>query len=521
VPKERILIADDEHDILTLCKRVFERQGYQVTTVDDGYKAIEISQQQKFDLFLTDIQMPGMSGLESAQIIREFQPDLVCVVMTGFGTMERAIQAVKLGFTEFIEKPLNLSTLEQTINHALEKERLRRENTRLNALIPLFELNKTLMTNVDPGKLAQQVLQTACDELGAGMGALMLIDKSQHLNLKASIGIDGDSIPEPMVKELLDDREQVLIHPEESDDGPAGELGRALGVGHLLFNPLLAMDSPVGALVLAKSDSSEEFATGDSELLSVLCGQAAIALQNAQLFDDIQRAYTELQKVDHIKSEFINIAAHELRTPLAILLGHADLLEDEIEEPNLKQRMQTIVRNALRLRELIAALLDMRLLQTGEYPVNIITFDLGELLDDVLQDSTLLIEKKALELTVEIPPDLAPIRSDRQKVHIILGNLVNNAVKFTPSGGRVGIEIKDQGKELWVSVWDTGIGIPQEEFENIFRPFYQVEDSLTREHEGIGLGLSITKDMVELCDGRIWVESQVGKGSRITFTLAK
>jgi signal transduction histidine kinase/CheY-like chemotaxis protein len=503
------LIADDEPHILALCTRVFEREGYRVATVSDGYKAIETAQQERFDLFLTDIQMPGMSGLDSAQIIREFQPDIVCVVMTGFGTMERAIQAVKLGFTEFIEKPLNIDTLEQTINHALEKERLRRENTRLNALIPLFELNKTLMTNVDPDKLAQQVLQTACDELRAGMGVLMLIDKSQHLRASASIGFDAETIPEPIIKELLDERKQILIHPEEKSNGSAQELSRALGVGHLLFNPLLAMDSPVGALVLAKSEIDDEFATGDNELLSVLCGQAAIALQNAQLFDDIQRAYQDLQKVDHLKSEFINIAAHELRTPLAILLGHADLLEDEIQEPSLKQRMQIIVRNALRLRELIASLLDMRLLQTGERRVNIITFDLDELIEDVLQDWNASMEEKAIRLEIKAPPEPVLVRSDRQKVHLIIGNLVSNAVKFTQPEGQVGIEISDQGKEIWISVWDTGVGIPEDEFENIFRAFYQVEDSLTREHE------------VELCGGRIWVESTVDQGSRFTFTLTK
>ena len=135
MPKQRILIADDEHDILALCKRVFEREGYRVTTVDDGYKAIEISQQEKFDLFLTDIQMPGMSGLESAQIIREFQPDLVCVVMTGFGTMERAIQAVKLGFTEFIEKPLNMNEIFLSLEKAIEHRNLLLENRQLCEMV--------------------------------------------------------------------------------------------------------------------------------------------------------------------------------------------------------------------------------------------------------------------------------------------------------------------------------------------------------------------------------------------------
>ncbi len=522
--KERILIADDEPHIRAICVRVFEQDGYRVTTADDGYRAIEIAQQEHFDLFLTDIQMPGISGLDSAQIIRGFQPDIVCVVMTGFGTMERAIQAIKLGFTEFIEKPFKPSHLRQAVNRALEKERLRRENARLNALVPLFELNKTLISNVDPDELAGQVLQTTCHELDADRGVLMLCDRHHHLRLSANIGLDEKLVPEPLIKELLDQRAQVIFDAKQQP--PAGqknaqELTQTLGVTNLLFNPLLAMDQPVGALILAKSEADATFAAGDSELLSVLCGQAAVALQNARLFDDIQRAYHELQKVDHIKSEFINIAAHELRTPLAILLGHAGLLADEIKDEGHKKRMQIIVRNALRLRELITALLDMRLLQTGEQQLDITAFDVGELIEDVLQDLEPTATEKALKIEVKTPPNLPPVRSDRQKIHMALGNLVQNAIKFTPHEGRIGVEARDQGKEIWISVWDTGIGIPEQEFENIFRAFYQVEDSLTREHEGIGLGLSITQGLVQACGGRIWVESHLNQGSRFTFTLPK
>ncbi|MBN1933151.1 MAG: response regulator [Anaerolineae bacterium] len=530
MPRERILIADDEPHVLGLCARIIEKEGYLVTAVRDGYTAIEKAQQEPFDLFLTDIQMPQLDGLETAQLVREVIPNIVCVVMTGYGTMERAIKAIQLGFTEFVEKPFKPHDLSQAINRALEKERLRRENTRLNALVPLFEINKKLMSNIAPDVLAQQVLEVTCKELGADIGTLLLYGRDQHLRVAALIGIDEARVPEPLIKELLDRRQQVLVCADTADalldqemacDISAQELATALVANHLLFNPLLAMDLPVGALVVAKSDSSTKFATGDAEFLSVLCGQAAIALQNARYFDDIQRAYKELQRVDHIKSEFINIAAHELRTPLAILLGHADLLADEIVEPSQRERMQIVVRNALRLRELITALLDMRLLQTGEQRVTITVFELFELIDDVLQDLRPFADGKRLDLAVSIPNDLAPIRSDRQKVHIALGNLIRNAIKFTRAEGKIEIEAQDQGKEVWISVRDTGVGIPEEEQENIFRPFYQVEDSLTREHDGIGLGLSITKGMVELCGGRIWVESKPNEGSRFTFTLPK
>jgi len=528
VPREKILIADDEAHVLSLCKRIIEKEGYQVTAVQNGYQAVEIAQQERFDLFLTDIQMPQLDGLETAQLVRELIPDIVCVVMTGYGTMERAIKAIQLGFTEFVEKPFKPQDLTRAINRALEKERLRRENIRLNALVPLFEVTKQLMSNIVPEELARQVIEIACQELKADIGILLLYGRDHHLHVVAQIGIDERRLPEPLIRDLLDHREQVLICVDDQEGGQeqacrlvALELATALGVVHLIFNPLLAMDAPVGALIAAQSDSTARFATGDLEFLSVLCGQAAIALQNARYFDDIQRAYKELQRVDHMKSEFINIAAHELRTPLAILLGHADLLVEEVEDPSIKARLKIIVRNAMRLRELINALLDMRMLESGEQRVKIVTFALDELIREVLQDVGSFATDKKLDLSLSIPENLPPISSDRQKVQIALGNLIRNAIKFTQPGGKIGIDVQDQGSEVWISVWDTGVGIPEEEIENIFRPFYQVEDSLTREHDGIGLGLAITKGMIELCGGRIWVESKLNEGSRFTFSLPK
>lgn len=527
MPKERILIADDEPDVLSLCMRIIRSDGYEVTGVSSGLEAIEQARKEHFDLFLTDIMMPGIKGLETAQAIRQVQPECVFVVMTGFGTMDTAIQALKLGFSEFVVKPFKPQDLKLAINRALEKERLRSENERLNALIPLFELNKKMMSTVEEAELASQVLRTTCSELGADRGLLMLLDRElRQLNVGAVFSIDDTMLPAGAVEQvlhmsrtLLDARGQVLVQKPEEARPELAEVMALFEAKSLLFNPLLAMDVPVGALVLFKSEDNSRFAPGDSELLSVLCGQAAVALQNAGLFEEIQRAYKELQKLDHMKSEFINIAAHELRTPLAILMGHADLLVSDVDDPDIKDRLMIIVRNSLRLRGLIDALLDMRHLQTGEARVKPSLFSVQDLIDEMFEDLGPTAAAKNIQIAVQVDGGLTPVLSDRDKTQSALTNLVNNALRFTPAGGRVGIEASQHGEEIWVSVWDTGVGIPVEEFENIFRPFYQVEESLTREHEGMGLGLSIAKGMVELCGGRIWVESELSRGSRFTFSI--
>ncbi len=527
MPKERILVADDMQDILDLCMRILSSQGYNVTGVQNGTEAIDLARQQQFDLFLTDIMMPGIKGLETAQAIQELLPECVIVVMTGFGTMDTAIQALRLGFSEFVVKPFKPQDLKLAINRALEKERLRRENERLNALVPLFELNKFMMSTVEEDELAVTVLKKACSELAADTGILMLLERNmQRLRVRASSYVDPAVLADEVVDAILDvsgkllsDREQVLFQSVSDATPPVAELMEKLGASSLLFSPLLAMDAPIGALLLSKPESSPGFATGDSELLSVLCGQAAIALQNARLFEEIQRAYEELQKLDHMKSEFVNLAAHELRTPLAILMGHADLLEADAKDSSTKKQLRIVVRNALRLRGLIDALLDLRLLQTGEARRRVTDFEIGDLVDEVLQDFEPTIEHTGIQVEVDVANTLALVHNDREKIQYTLTNLVDNAIRFTPEDGRVGIKAGDHGEELWVTVWDTGIGIPEKEFDRIFRPFYQVEDSLTREHEGMGVGLAIAKGLIELCGGRIWVESVVGEGSRFTFTI--
>ena len=161
MPSEKIMIVDDEADVLDLCSRVLKFDGYQVETASNGYEAIETAQQEHFDLLLTDIKMPGMDGLEIAQTLKKSYPHLICVTMTGYSTIDMVIEALKLGVDEFITKPFTPKELSKVIAKALETERLRKENFRLHSLIPLFELNRTLMGTVDVDRLLNRLLEIA------------------------------------------------------------------------------------------------------------------------------------------------------------------------------------------------------------------------------------------------------------------------------------------------------------------------------------------------------------------------
>jgi two-component system phosphate regulon sensor histidine kinase PhoR len=199
-------------------------------------------------------------------------------------------------------------------------------------------------------------------------------------------------------------------------------------------------------------------------------------------------------------------------------MGYASILAEETTG-EMRERLEIVVRNAVRLRSLIDDMLNLRYLETGEIAFHPETLHIREVVEEVLEELGPLAREKPLTVLVDLPADLPPVVSDRQKVMVILANLLSNAIKFTPAGGTVRISAAAQNGELRVEVADTGIGIPPEAIPHIFEPFYQVEDSLTREHGGIGLGLTIAREMIKRCGGQIGVESVPGQGSRFYFTL--
>ncbi len=517
---EKIIIVDDEIDVLDLCRRILESKGYQVTTARDGHQVVEFAQKEHFDLLLTDIRMPGMSGLEVAQAVKQCDPNVICVTMTGFSTMDMAIEALKLGIDEFIMKPFSPDELNMAISKALDKERLRKENFRLRSLIPLFELNKTLLGTVEVDEVLHQLLDIAKAETKADFARIYTFDEGEivaHFEPETN-----DASPQQLeashqlAKTIFEGSSQLVLNPQTTDPQQRRWLEQ-LTMQFVIATPLKSKESILGALILARSQNN--FAASDSNFLSVLAGQASIALENARLFSEIQEAYEELKMLDHMKSEFINIAAHELRTPLAILMGYASMLEEDLQGVQ-HDYISTIMRNSLRLTHLIDDMLSLQSLESGIVSLAKDPLDLPEAVQAAIDDLSLWAEQKKLTLEVDIPPNFPQMIADRQKFDLIVVNLINNAVKFTPSGGHINFKARVTGENTTtISVTNSGISIPKKELGRVFERFYQIEKSLTREHGGIGLGLSIARGMVNVCGGEIYAESEEGESTTFTFTL--
>ena len=521
MPSEKIIIVDDEADVLDLCYRVLTFDGFQVKTARNGFEAIDIARQERFDLLLTDIKMPGMDGLEIAQTLKKADPQIICVTMTGYSTIDIVIEALKLGVDEFITKPFTPKELSIVIAKALEAERLRKENFRLHSLIPLFELNRTLMKTMEVDELLARLLEIAQKETEADAAMIHIFDGNNlkiHFHPRTADQINAESNEAyRQLAELAQTRgEQVVLSRTRVDNSPSDQILEITKMQTALATPLKSQNRNYGVLILARR--AADFSLSDYDFVTVLSGQASIALENARLFTQIQEAYQQLQMLDHMKSEFINIAAHELRTPLAILMGYTSILEDDLSGLQ-REYVSKITRNALRLRSLIDDMLNLKHLESGKISLNHEVLDLHRVLHDIVQDMSLLIAEKGLDLQVTIPADFPPMIADRQKLDLIIMNLLHNAIKFTPPNGQIAFQAKVQGNQALMSIRDTGIGIPKSELNRIFDRFYQVQKSLTREYGGIGLGLAIARGMVEVCGGEICVDSEPGQGTTFFITL--
>jgi signal transduction histidine kinase len=399
---------------------------------------------------------------------------------------------------------------------------------RIANLERILKINQILTSTLQLEPLLQTITQAATELTDTEASSIMLVDKNTgELRFEAVSGsrrdevkrvtvpLDG-SIAGWIVREgkplLIPDVRQDPRFYAQVDETTDFETRSILGV------PLQARGQVIGVLEALNKTGDKIFTQDDMHTLSTLAAHAAIAIENARLVTEIQRAYEELSELDRLKSDFVAVASHELQTPLAVILGYACFLKEDVTGAASEQA-DVVLQSALRLRSLIDDMVNLRHIEAGEAELELEQLSLNELVTTITVEFASLAEARKQSVSIKLASQPPMIEADRQKLHLVLANLLSNAIKFTPEGGRIQVAVETKGNEAWVSVRDTGIGIPPRKKERIFSHFYQVEPSLTRRFEGMGLGLSIAKGMVELHGGRIWVESVEGMGSSFTFAL--
>jgi GAF domain-containing protein len=299
------------------------------------------------------------------------------------------------------------------------------------------------------------------------------------------------------------------------------EMLERFGFRASLAVPLLREDRIIGGLVVRRK-STGEFRSEVIELLKTFATQSVLAIQNARLFREIEDKSRQIEAANRHKSEFLANMSHELRTPLNAIIGFSEVLGERLfGELNEKQAEYTddILSSGRHLLSLINEILDLSKVEAGRMELELATFDLPTALENARTFVRERAVRHAITLDLSVDERLGDFVGDERKIKQILLNLLSNAVKFTPEGGRIGIKARQADSSVEISVSDTGIGIAPEDQPKIFEEFRQVGADYAHKVEGTGLGLTLAKKFVELHGGRIWVESEVGKGSKFTFTL--
>ncbi len=406
---------------------------------------------------------------------------------------------------------------------------------RIHRLERLLETNRVLSSTLDLEPLLQTVVDVASELTDSEVASLLLYDPEiQQLRFAASPWFQKASLQSMIVPidrsiagQVFREKRPIVVQEGGKDSRLYTQVGEQVGLAtrSMLAVPLVFRERPTGVLEALNKRGGVHYTGEDVSVLETLAAQAAVAIENARLLQQVQNQYERLASLDQMKGDFIAIASHELRTPLGLILGHAAFLQDGAT-PDVAEHLSVIIRGAERLKDILDELSRLTHSDQGETRLNLKVFPAKELLDEVATKFAAAAKEKYISLDTECKPGGLVVEADRQKMQVALGNLVDNAIGFTDTGGHVllaaGAEEPDAAERAGyvdLEVVDDGIGIPASKIGKIFERFYQVENHMTRRRGGLGLGLSVSKSMVELHHGRIEVESVEGKGSRFCIHL--
>ena len=518
IPKPKILVVDDEASVLLTMTSILRLEGYEVEGVGDGAAALQAIRERYYDLVLTDLNMPGVGGLAVLREVRKRSPGTVTVMITGYGSVESAIEAVQLGAYEYLLKPTEVADLKQAVKRSLERKRLSEIDT-------LYRVSQAVTSSLEVATIAAEVAEAVRNVLGVRNACLVTFRR--------------DSMPGDCSEELR----QLLLEPsmitalaagasiisEESNGAAAAWAARA-GIRSYAFVPGIANGQLICVLCADNGPERLEFHASAQRFLQSLASQAALAVQNALLVselknqnEEIMAANAKLRELDLLKSRFLSVATHELRTPLSVILGYNSMLAESLEDRLSEEEKNTLAESVAackRLIRLVNSMLDLNQIQAGQMKMDFARQDLLRVVSGVVALLQPDARRREIKLGLELPARMPRLMLDAERMQQVLINLVGNALKFTPPGGHIKVVVRQRDSKVEISVIDTGVGISPEDRDHIFDEFAQVNrQAERRQREGSGLGLAIAKRIVEAHGGVILVTSQPGRGSTFTCSL--
>ena len=472
-----ILVIDDEERVREGCRKVLAREEYEVTIAASGEVGLEMIERRHYDLVLLDLMMPSLSGFDVLAHIKTLHPDTVIIVISGYATVENSIEAMKRGAFDFIPKPFSPEQLRVLTKKAIEytqamqdiadeKSRMRVLINRLTDGVMATDSQKRLVL-ANPAFLRMTGFREV-PALGCPVGEVIHYEPLEML-IDRALAISGDEL--------------VELTAEIGGEAEAGQTGPILQARCIPY-----------------------------------IDRAGRNVGTITVLHDI----TALKRMDRIKSEFVSMVSHEIRSPLNSVLAQMKIILDGLAGEVTTRQQEILSRASAKVKSLVtlsSELLDLARIESGLISQEKEQLNLSDLLEDQVAFHGAAAQAKRVALELEPLPRLAPVFVDRRNMEEVFSNLISNAINYTPEGGKVVVAAAMESGYLRASVSDNGIGIASEDLSHIFNRFYRIKNDKTRFIIGTGLGLAIVKSIVEAHNGFIRVESEPDRGSTFRVYL--
>lgn len=526
-----ILIVDDDRTIIRLCQRLLERASYRVFTVMDPFDALKILERQKIDLLLSDIRMPIMDGFELISQAKQYQPDLPVLVMTGYGSIDNAIQALHRGVDGLILKPFeNSAELLQAVQRVLGESRQKRDAARLQALRPLFDVTERLLAETSPQPLEKLILNTVTGLFQASSAGIY--------RFKADVGflemVRMTETPQLKVNLAL---QQRLIEISSRDDLPSvvcasgpeyNEAGQNLlveiGWETLLVAPVRRNNSQF-VFFACREKGGAWFTEADLEMFVILARQAAVAMENARLYSELkdyvrqveesQRALIQAEKMAAVGRLMASLA-HEINNPLQAVRNCLHLATRKgVDHAQHYQYLKMTDGELERLVTTVRRMLDFYR-PGGADKQNV---DIHQIIDQVLGLLSPQLRQQEVKVSLKYSGDCSSLMIVPDQIQQVIFNLIINAMDALEEGkdrstAEIWIDVYYESGQVRVVVEDSGPGIPDDLRERVFEPFVS-----TKQH-GTGLGLAVSYGIMERHQGKIsLIPPRYGEGACFEVVL--
>ena len=525
-----LLVVDDDEEMLRFLKEKLTARGFQVDTANSGGEAIEKVQIRHFDLVICDFKMPVIDGIATLERVRDLDPTLQVIMISGQSSLDDAVLAMKEGAYDFLQKPVVMDALFFRIEKALEKRRL-------ESMLAIYESGKAIFSNNKLEKILESILKLLTKDFHADEGSFMLVGPEEHLYIAASFGLADEVVHSTIIK--LGERVAGLAAKEKRSylltDG-LEHYAEFLGIESKprirssLIIPVYHINTLLGVLNLNRTGGHKNFSLSELRDVSVFASKIAQVIENARLYKTLEEKMKELKSTYTALEESKNLlvqkeklatlgsmmagVAHEIGNPLTTVMGYIEMLLHSSEpREEVQEHLGIVYKEAERCSTIIHDLLQF----SRHRSPRLVSFDVRQVIAETLDLMKIEIENHKIHMGASFGHECPKIFADPDQLKQVFLNLIKNAVQAMSgqTDKRIQIRIFETEKYLCIEISDNGSGISPDNLKKLFTPFFTTKEN----KNGTGLGLSISHEIIQAHGGLLTAKSKSGHGAVFTIEL--